>query len=269
MLDERRSKLIDWLSAISYNLKHEKTSSLRQENTGNWILELEAYKSWEASKSDCLWLHGLPGSGKSVLVSNVIEHLQRGHGSEYTLAYCYCDFAVQAATLPQNILRTLLVQLIADLPSIALDNFKDLLDMQSRGQAPPSNLKTLKSLLIRACTSSSTGAVVMIIDALDECSDRDEFLICLTELAAEKQMRILVSSRTEPDIVETFVESEFTQIPLSGYHSHIHADMKLYISEELKTPKWRHVRGPIQQEITQSLLEGSEDNMYGIKLPVQ
>ena len=76
-------------------------------------------------------------------------------------------------------------------------------------------------------------------------------------------MRILVSSRFEQYIVDTFEESRFSEISLLEHSNDILADMSLHLSEELKTTRWRHVRGNyIQQEITQCLLEGSEENTY-------
>jgi len=59
-----------------------------------WFLESEQYAKWKASPSSFLWLHGIPGCGKTILSSTVIEdilqHCTNDPGK--AAAYFYFDF---------------------------------------------------------------------------------------------------------------------------------------------------------------------------------
>ena len=245
---------------------------MRQQNTCNWIFELDEYKEWENGDNNALWIHGIPGSGKSVLVSNIIDHLRQQatanrRAGDYALTYCYCDFTDHAATEPPNIIRTLLVQALQpnhwECTSSSVEEFQDLLDMINRGQAPPRNIQYLLQLFERACTAALGASItraVVVIDALDECSNRPDLLAFITRLAENEKISILVTSRHEQDMIEKL--ERFSQISMASQQTNSLADMELYLSEELKTAKWDHVRGSIREEIIETLLKDSEDNMY-------
>lgn len=64
-----RLKILSWLSAIPYHQHHKKSYSEVLEGTGSWFLEDTQYHQWrESDQSAMLWIHGIPGSGKSKLV---------------------------------------------------------------------------------------------------------------------------------------------------------------------------------------------------------
>lgn len=49
-----------WLSNIDCIAHHEKTRSLRFENTGNWMFGKSAFVDWiETDTSSILWIHGM------------------------------------------------------------------------------------------------------------------------------------------------------------------------------------------------------------------
>lgn len=64
-----RLKILSWLSAIPYHQHHKKSYSEVLEGTGSWFLEDSEYHQWrDSDQSAMLWIHGIPGSGKSKLV---------------------------------------------------------------------------------------------------------------------------------------------------------------------------------------------------------
>ena len=46
------------------------------DGTTSWLFEEELYKGWEMNEKPILWLHGLPGTGKTFLASSVAERLK-------------------------------------------------------------------------------------------------------------------------------------------------------------------------------------------------
>jgi DNA replication protein DnaC len=57
-----------------------------------------------------LWIYGIPGCGKTILSSAIIENLRASLGSQFVL-YFYFDFNNTAKQSLQNMIRSLISQL--------------------------------------------------------------------------------------------------------------------------------------------------------------
>ena len=111
---ERWEKLLQSLSSLDYRYQHRRLQRIRHAGTGVWLTEDLSFRSWlESSGSGGFCCFGIPGSGKTMLASNVVDTL----GAFYTeatsfLCYHYCDYADASTLDPVVILGTLLRQLI-------------------------------------------------------------------------------------------------------------------------------------------------------------
>jgi hypothetical protein len=64
-----RIAILQWLSPEPYKMHHAQINKDVLEGTGQWLLSDPVFKQWKSeSVSSILWLHGIPGSGKSKLV---------------------------------------------------------------------------------------------------------------------------------------------------------------------------------------------------------
>ena len=67
--EEERRKILNWLSEQPYIQHHNNVKRDILEGTGSWLLKDDMLLDWRrSSASSILWLHGIPGSGKSKLV---------------------------------------------------------------------------------------------------------------------------------------------------------------------------------------------------------
>jgi hypothetical protein len=58
--EDERTKILQWISQITYIDNHESASEGRTEGTAEWIFDRPEYREWEASpQSQILWLHGI------------------------------------------------------------------------------------------------------------------------------------------------------------------------------------------------------------------
>lgn len=58
-VDTKRRELLKWLSSVDYNAHHEKTRSLRFENTGSWMFGKTDFVNWiETDMSSIMWIYG-------------------------------------------------------------------------------------------------------------------------------------------------------------------------------------------------------------------
>jgi Cdc6-like AAA superfamily ATPase len=122
----KREKLLRWLSIVPYAKHHRLKRSEYLEGSCKWLLGLEKYQQWKASSvSSVLWLRGTTGSGKSVLVSSVIEDLktdQSANCAAAPIAYFYCsrNTAEPERSKPEEILRSILMQISSNTSALPI-----------------------------------------------------------------------------------------------------------------------------------------------------
>ena len=75
VLNERDQKVINWLKLSGTSPNHSAARDKHQPDTGNWILDSAPFKEWSETTHSSMWLHGIPGAGKSILCSTIIEHV--------------------------------------------------------------------------------------------------------------------------------------------------------------------------------------------------
>lgn len=68
-LVSKRTEILRWLSPEPYIQHHTQAKKDVILGTGEWLLTDPVFKRWKGgSESSILWVHGIPGSGKSKLV---------------------------------------------------------------------------------------------------------------------------------------------------------------------------------------------------------
>jgi hypothetical protein len=200
-----------------------------------------------------LWLHGIPGAGKTVLFSFIVESVKQHLKSTATpstgLAYYYCSFD-RAQDETQHLLRWVMSQLCHQLKYIP-DEIRELYDA---GSEP-----TTKSLVLAlSATLHSFRRVYLFIDALDESLDRQRLLDMIVQLAGSdfEAISLLVMSRKELDIIET-LESVFSSLSLSN--PRVDEDIRVYIQSELRSHR-KFSRWPtiLKEDIEAALVKGAQ-----------
>jgi len=176
---------------------HVAARAKHQADTGNWFIGSTDFADWRDNKIRSLWLQGIPGAGKTILYSTIVEEVTTFCATRsHELAYFYFDFNDVEKQIVDNFLRSVILQIFirrSDIPS----DIQSLYD-QCRGSQPTREalVATLLSLL-----KSSTRTYVLI-DALDECSERSEMVNLLKQLInLSDNMNLLITSRKEQDIV--------------------------------------------------------------------
>jgi len=67
--ETERIAILEWFSVIPYKGHHDLAIEGRVAGTGQWLFQRKEFKHWqESEKSEILWLHGIPGAGKTKLV---------------------------------------------------------------------------------------------------------------------------------------------------------------------------------------------------------
>ena len=128
-----RHNLMRWLSTVNCGLHHQIITADLLPDSGEWLFLKPEYVRWEQQKpSSLLWLHGIPGSGKSKLVSRVIQELKEAPKAQVesaTLAFFYCsrntgsDATESKRSDPTEIMNCILKQISTSLPNVSHSSY--------------------------------------------------------------------------------------------------------------------------------------------------
>ncbi|KAI8632475.1 ankyrin repeat-containing domain protein [Xylariaceae sp. FL1651] len=158
-------RFLNLISATEYASQQRDFLSKKTEGTGSWLLASDKYQRWTKGTGGTLFCYGMPGSGKTIMSSNVINELSMcvANSADVYLAYVYCNFRLQHEQSPDNILSSILRQLIRQRNKVP-DHIKSL---YSRDKTLPSLAQIANAL--ESCIKEFRMGYI-IIDALDELS---------------------------------------------------------------------------------------------------
>jgi hypothetical protein len=256
----RLGKICSWLSAPDPVTNHRKAHKQRQAETGLWLLESAKYTKWKESAASRLWLYGIPGCGKTILSSTIIEHLiHHCHDDVRAVtAYFYFDFNDAQKQDAELMLRSLLCQLLQR-PLTIPKGVDALFSSCESGQRQPS----LHALLeVTRQAMQEFAYVYVVLDALDECTQRSELMDMLETIAGWQldNLHLLMTSRKERDIetsLESYVGEEDTVCLQTDV---VDQDIQRYVQQRLRVDKglakWSKDVA-IRQEIETAMMRGA------------
>ena len=192
---------MEWLSPTDFPALQHDIITRREEGTGQWFLDSPKFKRWLQGSDKTLFCPGIPGAGKTMMAAIAIDYLCMTAECD-GVAYLFCNYKAQADQSLSSLLAALLKQLVQSHPDIAapvMHVYNNCLKRKSR----PSLDEILKALQ-SVCSSYATVSIV--VDALDECADRDgaRLIDNLRQLQPRIDLRLLFTSRFMPEITQKF-----------------------------------------------------------------
>ncbi|KAL2010057.1 hypothetical protein VTN00DRAFT_5864 [Thermoascus crustaceus] len=213
--ESQRLEILTWVSNIEYERLHYTARGSGIDNFGHWLLKHNNYLAWlEGSTSTILWLHGVPGAGKTKLVSTGVDHLlQDEHASQRNsaLAYFYCDCNRPDTRSAESIMNSIARQLATLMPGgpilppvVELHREKQKNAFASGNPTFEESSKVLLDLL------PNYRQAVIIVDALDECDSetRGRLITAFCQLVdplhgfSSGNAKIFIFSRRDADITD-------------------------------------------------------------------
>ncbi|OAX82907.1 hypothetical protein ACJ72_02732 [Emergomyces africanus] len=205
-------------------------SNRRQSGTGKWLLHHPDFLEWAKGNKEIIWCQGSPGVGKTVLAATVVEFLEsdlpaKGIG----LAFVYCDHKSKLAQTTEYFVGAIVRQLV-ERRQIIPENVHNLYKRHRGKGTNPTYSEYLHLLLSLAKDCSE---VYIVIDALDECMDKNSQFIwndLLTKLKdCVSNLRLLYTSRVIDDLTGILAKSSLIDVRASD------ADIVSYIQEQLQS----------------------------------
>jgi hypothetical protein len=272
-IDEQSiASLQAWLAPSNVRANHAAATKLRHGTTGSWFLAGDAFQSWLSTPNSFLWLSAIPGAGKTVLASSVINYLRDNVQSKQRgVAYFYCDYKEPHKQQPSNLLATLLSMLGAQNQSV----FRELESFfQKQAKENPGVANSTPGFdELRSNFSTFIGdyfdEVLIVVDALDECIGRDCITHGLMSLVRScPTLKVFVTSRNEIDIYRAFEDLPKACIQKEDVAEDIENFVRFEVSAKIKDRKLK-LRDPrLEQTIVSALTEGAQGMFQWVKCQI-
>ncbi|KAJ9268687.1 hypothetical protein DTO212C5_5294 [Paecilomyces variotii] len=251
--DSQRQKIQSWLAAPDASMNHEIARSKKHPGTGEWFITSTEFLSWKTDASQVLWACGIPGCGKTILSSTIIDHLQDNccHNPHKVLTYFYFDFNDTKRQSPENMLRGVISQFISK--NNKLHPSVDSLFASKGGHQPTFQelLQVLRELI------QEYDEAFLILDALDECVNKQRLWEFLREIDGwdTGRLHLLITSRQDDEAEMQFKRLLFgAKVVLQG--TSVDIDIRSYVKERLqsdpKLKRWQR-RPDLADEITETM----------------
>jgi ABC-type dipeptide/oligopeptide/nickel transport system ATPase component len=266
----------------------------RHPGTCKWIFEEEDFQSWRGQESNhLLWISGEAGFGKSILMSSIIDSLQREPDAaakdKPLFIYFFCKTGNDATQRGNRIMLHLLLQLLSkgNVDDAASKSNKATQEDKANQLRKEKCIEIVKEARARTKDATTSQAidstsfqlksgmqpllcdlakalerrVYIIVDALDECIDwSDGFLDALQGIADfDADIRVLISSRPEDEIRDVLYVYPNIEVTKASTEK----DVQSYVFESLK--KIKRFK-PEQRLAARDAIAAKSDGMFRCKI---
>lgn len=222
-------QILNWLTVIDYGPQQSDIFRAHQPGTGQWVLDSDQFQKWISTRGKTLFCPGIPGGGKTIVASVVINHLieKLREDSVSGLAYIYCDFRRRSEQTVEHFASSLLKQLAEKQPTLP-DAVRQLYERHKTSRTEPSLRELVESL---RSVAQLFDHVFIVVDALDECQESNHclprFLSELFDLQKQLGVNLFATARPLGHIKSSFEKAMSIEIRA---HSE---DVRKYVSGRL------------------------------------
>lgn len=229
--------------------------------TCEWILANSSYNEWMdgSDRTSMLWLHALPGSGKSILSSFVIRHLQK----EAICVYHFFRFGDPSKRSLSTCLRTTAYQIAEQLPQFrqALNKLRSSTTTLEKTDANVIWDKVFVNILFKM---RFPDPIYWVIDALDE-SDNPRHMVEMMQSISRSTtpIKVLLVSRHNQELMAAFerlkLSLDLAYLPIEDTKR----DIRVCVEQEVE---YMHVSEEFKAQIVERLIAGAEGSFLWVSL---
>ncbi|KAJ4304648.1 hypothetical protein N0V90_000174 [Kalmusia sp. IMI 367209] len=254
-----RKDIGQWLSSSNHREHHNRAYRDVLSGTGQWIFQRDEYKEWQdSSSSSILWIHGIPGCGKTKLLANVVQETLASievSPSLAPLAYFYCSKNASnpaernATAVLRSVLKQLALRQDEQIHASVYDEFR-----KGRTEAETESVDLLpltfdnSTELLLAILSDCPATI--IIDGLDELEDDPGgLLLTLKSLVrqAPNTVKIMVASRDDSTIASHL--KDCSSIAISASDNSLDLGVFIEATLDVAIQEHRLLRGDVSSDL--------------------
>ncbi|KAJ7145199.1 hypothetical protein C8R43DRAFT_1197445 [Mycena crocata] len=253
--DAERKEIIEWLSPINFFTRQADILRRRQPGTGEWILAVEEFKRWKTGCPRILWGRGIPGAGKTVVASVVVDHLTKhAENNNIGVACMYLNHKETDAQTPFNLLAAVWRQLVWSKPIASDYKVQRLFQAYSEKRTKP-DLTEIHEIL--RSVVAQWNRVYIVIDALDETPDNNRQT--LLDYLANLGPTVCLMLTSRHDVALQNINAEILEIRVPEVDIQTYVKEKINESRRLTSVLERNLE--LRDDIA-SKVQSSADRMF-------
>ncbi|KAG6915251.1 hypothetical protein DXG01_012466 [Tephrocybe rancida] len=270
-----RRRLRDWLNASDYSSDFRVAIDRYYGGTCEWILQKPSFIKWRLSTSTpTLFIHGIPGAGKTILSSWVIARALRFTADTTLVLYHYFKHTDTDKRTDVSAVRSFIDQLFNHFRCTQhplLSQLESKLNAASLEQRHTnfSELWPIFSTTLSNVAQAQVGLrITVIMDAMDECDSAQKLTTNILNLAHQipKNLKVLFTGRKSAwDLLDNSLStSSLLPLELEITPEDVHHDINTFVRHTIsKIPRLaahEHLRDRLSEVI------GSVENHQGMFL---
>lgn len=220
-----QSKIHTWLCPPDPSTNYHKALAQRHQGSGQWFIRCCTYLAWKEGRNRTLWIRGIPGCGKTILISTIIKDLEEGDTCQKPL-YFYFDFSDVGKQTFDHMARSLILQ-FSHINVAAKAELQTLHEQHRNGTQEPS-MHALEKTLGKMISASPRTPI--ILDALDECTTREPLLKWLEHA----RCHVILTSRELEDISRALGDWLARSYIVDAQGSEVDDDIAAYVQHQLR-----------------------------------
>ncbi|CAI6339346.1 unnamed protein product [Periconia digitata] len=249
--EQMRLSVLESLSTFDHVSTQQDVSKKRYPQTGEWILESNDFVDFKAGKMNTLLCHGMPGAGKTIITSIVVDHFIHKCKKDQSVGTCYFYFRYDSTKeqTMEMVLGSLTRQLLEWQTEIP-DDFISSIGSQAQDPIAPFG-KEVQSFLFATNTYSK---VFVVLDALDEYYAGDsnralKFLGWLTEVQRRAPIQLFVTTRANSEVIALLTPCLRTEIRARD------DDVTIYINSRMSELRKIRDKPDLQAEVVRKVVQ--------------
>jgi ankyrin repeat protein len=260
-----RMRVLDFCSTYDYETAWKQ---IRKAGNASFHTRQAEYREWrDGSHSSTLLYAGKLGSGKSVLLANIVDDLSLfSTEGKPLVAYFFCKHDVPESLQARTIIGSLARQLLRTVTDLSIPA------ESCENTHTTSDTEQVLKMLFQGF--SSKVEVYLVLDGLDECDNEEKEMLVQTIRKIQEKLKLLVctSSREEPNrglqsITNQLLASRVVLLPDDNpdIEAFVEADLERCLSQKRLT-----IGDPaLILEIQDALLKGSQGMFLWVALQIQ
>ncbi|RKL16690.1 Vegetative incompatibility protein HET-E-1 [Fusarium oxysporum] len=235
----------------------------------SWILYNGNFVQWrDDPEQHLLWIKGDPGKGKTMLLAGLITELEKT--SHDGIFYFFCQAARPSHRTASNVLRGVIWFLVSKRPGLKSYVRREYDQAGSNIFTDHNAWYALSGILTAILEDETSADCIIIIDALDECTeDREKLIGYISQCSVSCKAKWVISSRNWPEI-ESQLDATQGQVRLhlELNHASISNAVLKFVDSKVDRLNSTYDR-PNRERIRKHLLDNANDTFLWVALVCQ
>ncbi|KAF7522219.1 hypothetical protein G7054_g12211 [Neopestalotiopsis clavispora] len=242
----------------------------------SWVLEhVDFLRFRNFKEGGVLWIKGDPGKGKTMLLCGIINHLERdvGHRERdvakenlpYALSCFFCEATVAESSNATSVLRGLVYDLARQNRSLIKHIREEFEEKGAKLFDGVNAWQEIERIATAVLNDPSLKDVIIVIDALDECTtDRERLLDFISSFPTTKW---IVTSRNLPEIEKLNSIEHMIKLQLEDNRGTIAKAVDAYIKNKVDClAREKNFNQQTKHDVHQYLIENAHETFLWVAL---